>query len=289
MTPKTILIVTGMSGAGKTQVINTIQDQGFYCIDNLPLLLFSKFFELLEAPHGELGSHIALGLDLREASLNLKFPEVLDSLRGSSHLVKIIFVDAEDSVLIRRFSETRRPHPLSPKGSVEEGIAIERSKMAYIREKSDWVINTGSLNVHELRKIVIEKLEGLTSESKMVVNIVSFGFSKGIPPEACLVFDVRFLPNPYFVPELKDYNGKNDKVSSFVLDNQEAVSFLNQIESFLEFLLPLFRKEGKSYLTLAIGCTGGKHRSVAIAEKIFGYLDSKGCYQLNLSHRELKE
>lgn len=289
MTPKTILIVTGMSGAGKTQVINTLQDQGFYCIDNLPLVLFSKFLELLEAPHGELGSHIALGLDLREASLDIRFPEVLATLRKSSHLVKIIFVDAQDAVLIRRFSETRRPHPLSPKGSVEEGIAVERSKMTYIREKSDWVIDTGPLNVHQLRELVVKKLEGLTSENRMVVNIVSFGFSKGIPPESCLVLDVRFLPNPYFVPELKDNNGKNDQVSSFVLDNDEGRAFMEQAEKFLDFLLPKFRKEGKSYLTLAVGCTGGRHRSVAVAERLFRYLEAKGTYQMNIIHRELKE
>jgi RNase adapter protein RapZ len=289
MTPKTILIVTGMSGAGKSQVIKTLQDQGFYCIDNLPLLLFSKFLELLEAPHGELGSNIALGLDLREASLNVKFPEVLASLRKSSHLVKIIFIDARDEVLIRRFSETRRPHPLSPKGSVEEGIAIERSKMVYIREKSDWVIDTGNMNVHQLRETILKKLEGLTAESKMVVNIISFGFSKGIPPEASLVFDVRFLPNPYFVPKLKDHSGKNAKVAEYVLDNEEGISFLDHLEKFLDFLLPLFQKEGKSYLTLAIGCTGGMHRSVAIAEKIFKYLKTKGPYLLNINHRELKE
>jgi len=289
MTPKTILIVTGMSGAGKTQVINAIQDQGFYCIDNLPLALFSKFLDLLEAPHGELGSHIVLGLDLREASLNVKFPEVLASLGKSSHAVKIIFVDAEDKVLIRRFSETRRPHPLSPKGSVEEGIAIERSKMAYIREKSDWVIDTGGLNVHQLRELVIRKLEGLTSENKMVVNIVSFGFSKGIPPESCLVFDVRFLPNPYFVPELKDYDGRNEKIAEYVLDSEDSKEFLRQLEGFLDFLLPRFLKEGKSYLTLAVGCTGGRHRSVAIAEKVFSHLHDIGSYQVNISHRELKE
>ncbi|HPA27124.1 MAG TPA: RNase adapter RapZ [Acidobacteriota bacterium] len=289
MTPKTILIVTGMSGAGKTQVINTLQDQGFYCIDNLPLILFSKFLELLEAPHDELGSHIALGLDLREANLDLRFPEVLASLRKSSHLVKIIFVDAEDAVLIRRFSETRRPHPLSPKGSVEEGIAVERSKMTYIREKSDWTIDTGPLNVHQLRELVVRKLEGLTSENRMVVNIVSFGFSKGIPAESCLVLDVRFLPNPYFVPELKDNDGRNGLVSSYVLDNDEGKTFLGQAENFLDFLLPRFRKEGKSYLTLAVGCTGGRHRSVAVAERLFRYLSAKGAYQMNVIHRELKE
>lgn len=289
MTTKTILIVTGMSGAGKTHVINTLQDQGFYCIDNLPLPLFSKFLELLEAPHGELGSHIALGLDLREASLDEKFPEMLASLMKSSHLVRIIFVDAEDRVLIRRFSETRRPHPLSPRGSVEDGIAVERSKMTYIREKSDWVIDTSALNVHQLRAVVIKKLEGLTAASRMVVNIVSFGFSKGIPPESCLVFDVRFLPNPYFVPELRDLTGINESVSAFVLDNDEGKNFLFQLESFLDFLLPRFQKEGKSYLTLAVGCTGGRHRSVAIAERIFSYLEAKGSFLLNISHRELKE
>ncbi|MCX7830315.1 MAG: RNase adapter RapZ [Acidobacteria bacterium] len=262
---KTILIVTGMSGAGKTQVINTLQDSGFFCIDNLPLALFSKFLELLATPSGELGSLVSLGLDLREGNLDEKFPEVLELLQKSGHTTKIIFVDASDEVLLRRFVETRRPHPLSPKGSVQEGIAIERRRMALIREKSNYVIDTSHFNIHQLREEVLRHLETLSLESKMVINILSFGFSKGIPQEASLVFDVRFLPNPYFVPELKELDGRDSRVADFVLKDEEGKLFVEKLKDFIDFLLPRFQKEGKAYLTIGIGCTGGRHRSVAIA------------------------
>lgn len=286
---KTILIVTGMSGAGKTQVINTLQDSGFFCIDNLPLALFSKFLELLANPSGELGSLVSLGLDLREGNLDEKFPEVLELLHKSGHITKIIFIDASDDVLLRRFIETRRPHPLSPKGSVQEGIAIERRRMALIREKSNFVIDTSNFNIHQLKEEVLRHLETLSLESKMVINIVSFGFSKGIPSEASLVFDVRFLPNPYFIPELKELDGRNKQVADFVLKNEEGRIFVEKLQDFIDFLLPHFQKEGKAYLTIGIGCTGGRHRSVAIANSIYTYLKEKNIYEVNLRHNELKE
>jgi len=286
---KTILIVTGMSGAGKTQVINTLQDNGFFCVDNLPLALFSKFLELLATPSGELGSFVALGLDLREGNLDEKFPEVLELLQKSGHTTKIIFIDASDDVLLRRFVETRRPHPLSPKGSVKEGISIERRRMAFIREKSDYVLDTSNFNIHQLREEVLRRLETLSLEARMVINIVSFGFSKGIPPEASLVFDVRFLPNPYFVPELKELDGRNSKVSNFVLQCDDGKIFLKKLEDFLDFLLPKFQKEGKAYLTIGIGCTGGRHRSVAISKAIYDYLKEKNIYDINLKHNEIEE
>ncbi|NMB99599.1 MAG: RNase adapter RapZ [Thermoanaerobaculaceae bacterium] len=286
---KTILIVTGMSGAGKTQVINTLQDNGFFCIDNLPLALFSKFLELLATPSGELGSFVALGLDLREGNLDEKFPEVLELLQKSGHTTKIIFVDASDDVLLRRFVETRRPHPLSPKGSVQEGISTERRRMEFIREKSDYLIDTSHFNIHQLREEVLRHLETLSLEARMVVNIVSFGFSKGMPPEASLIFDVRFLPNPYFVPDLKDLDGRDSKVSNFVLQSEEGKLFLEKLKDFLDFLLPRFQKEGKAYLTIGIGCTGGRHRSVAIAKEIYNYLKEKNLYDVNLRHNEIEE
>lgn len=286
---KTILIVTGMSGAGKTQVINTLQDNGFFCVDNLPLALFSKFLELLATPSGELGSFIALGLDLREENLDEKFPEVLELLHKSGHTTKIIFVDANDAVLLRRFVETRRPHPLSPKGSVKEGILTERRRMAFIREKSDYIVDTSHFNIHQLREEVLRHLETLSLESRMVINIVSFGFSKGIPPEASLVFDVRFLPNPYFVSDLKELDGRDSRVSEFVLQGTEGKVFLEKLKNFLDFLLPRFQKEGKAYLTIAIGCTGGKHRSVAISKAIYDYLKEKNIYDVNLNHTEIEE
>lgn len=286
---KTILIVTGMSGAGKTQVINTLQDNGFFCIDNLPLALFSKFLELLATPSGELGSLISLGLDLREGNLDEKFPEVVELLQKSGNITKIIFVDASDDVLIRRFVETRRPHPLSPKGSVEEGIKIERVRMAFIKEKSNIILDTSHFNIHQLREEVLRHLETLSLESKMVINVLSFGFSKGIPAEASLVFDVRFLPNPYFVSELKELDGRDKRVYDFVLNNEDGKFFVEKLKDFLDFLLPLFQKEGKAYLTIGIGCTGGKHRSVAISEALYFYLKEKNTFEVKLKHKEIEE
>lgn len=286
---KTILIVTGMSGAGKTQVINTLQDSGFFCIDNLPLALFSKFLELLDTPSGELGSLVSLGLDLREGNLDEKFPEVIELLQKSGHTTKIIFVDASNEVLLRRFVETRRPHPLSPKGSVQEGIAIERKRMASIKEKSDFIINTSDFNIHQLREEVLRYLETLSCESKMVINIVSFGFSRGILQDASLIFDVRFLPNPYFVPELKELDGRNPKVADFVIENEEGKMFLNKLIDFIDFLLPRFQKEGKAYLTIGIGCTGGRHRSVAISEAVYQFLKEKNIYEVNIKHKEIED
>lgn len=286
---KTIVIVTGMSGAGKTQVLNTLQDNGFYCIDNLPLLLFKKFMELLDTPSSELGSFIALGLDLREANLDEKFPELIEILKKYSHSTKIIFVDCSEEVLIKRFTETRRPHPLSLKGNVIEGIKVERERLVSIKEQSDVVIDTSNFNIHDLRREIVSLIESLSLEVKLVINLISFGFSKGIPPESSLVFDVRFLPNPYFVSSLKDLSGKDEEVKKYVLESLEGREYFEKVKDFIEYLLPKYQKEGRAYLTISIGCTGGKHRSVAIAEEMYSYLKKNSKYIVRLSHRDIKE
>lgn len=286
---KTILIVTGMSGAGKTQVVNTLQDNGFFCIDNLPIPLFNKLIEILDSPNDEIGRFVALCLDLREGNLDEKFPEIFNLLKKSTLTTKIIFVDASDEVLLRRFIETRRPHPLSLKGSISEGIKLERKRMAFIKDSSDFIIDTTNYNIHQLREEVLKVLEQLYLESKMVVNIVSFGFSRGIPLDSSLLFDVRFLPNPYFIEELKELNGKDERVKNFIFSSEEGKECLNKIKDFIFYILPKYQKEGKHYATISIGCTGGKHRSVAIAEELFKSIKEAFSYEINLIHRELKE
>jgi UPF0042 nucleotide-binding protein len=283
---RTLIIVTGMSGAGKSQVIRILEDAGFYCVERLPLELFSKFLELIEGAGGELGPLVALGLDLREEKLDERFPALYDALKKSPLDVRILFVEASSEVLLRRFSETRRPHPLTPKGSVEEGIQLERARIELIREKSDWIVDTSSLTIHQLKTVIEEGLASLAGSRKLTVNLTSFGFAYGLPPEATLVFDVRFLPNPHFVPELRPLNGEDPAVFDFVCGSPEGKEFLERIEGFLRYLVPRYQKEGKAYLTVAIGCTGGRHRSVAVARRLYDIFREEGGLIVNLHHRD---
>jgi len=286
MKDRSLFIVTGMSGAGKSSVIRTLEDCGFYCVDNLPIALFPKFLELIEGAGDELGNHIALGLDLREGRLDRQFPEVYELLRKSHLNLRILFVNASDATLIKRFSETRRPHPLAPHGTVQDSITQERGRLARIRPLADWVLNTTDLNVHELRKIVRDKVKVLTDASGLIVNLFSFGFSHGLPPEASLVFDVRFLPNPHFVQELRPMTGEDDPVFRYVCDSAEGQEFLERLHAFLSYLIPQYQKEGKSYLTIAVGCTGGRHRSVAVARWLYDTLRKETGLAVNVRHRD---
>ncbi len=286
MSERTLFIVTGMSGAGKSQVIRALEDAGFYCMDNLPLDLFPFFLELLEGARGEMRPFLALGLDLREEELDRRFPALYEALRKSPLRTRILFVEASDEALVRRFSETRRPHPLSPKGSVEQGIALERARLTQIREKSDRIIDTSRLTVHQLKTIVEEEAANFAAVREMTVNFVSFGFAYGLPPESTLVFDVRFLPNPHFVPELRPLDGEDPLVAAYVLDSKEGKEFMGRIEPFLEYLLPQYLREGKSYLSVAVGCTGGRHRSVAVAHRLYDIFRSSAGLSVNLIHRD---
>lgn len=286
MSERTLFIVTGMSGAGKSQVIRALEDAGFYCMDNLPLDLFPFFLELLEGARGEMRPFLALGLDLREEELDRRFPALYEALRKSPLRTRILFVEASDEALVRRFSETRRPHPLSPKGSVEQGIALERARLTQIREKSDRIIDTSRLTVHQLKAIVEEEAANFAAVREMTVNFVSFGFAYGLPPESTLVFDVRFLPNPHFVPELRPLDGEDPLVAAYVLDSKEGKEFMGRLEPFLEYLLPQYLREGKSYLSVAVGCTGGRHRSVAVARRLYDIFRSSAGLSVNLVHRD---
>ena len=261
---KQIIVITGMSGSGKSTAIRALEDAGFFCIDNLPVLLLPKLTELAGGGNIE---RMALVMDVREGIFLKDAPRVLADVRRAGHQVDVLFLDSSDDSLIRRFSETRRRHPLAPEGTVAEGIRAEREALKDLRELADQVIDSSALNVHDLKRMVQGRFspEPTTGPS---LSIMSFGYRYGVPPQADLVFDVRFLPNPYFVPELKGLTGKVPKVSAYVLDRDETQQFLDKVVDLCRFLFPRYQKEGKAYLTVALGCTGGKHRSVALAAEM---------------------
>ncbi|MBJ6760041.1 RNase adapter RapZ [Myxococcaceae bacterium JPH2] len=274
---KQIIVITGMSGSGKTTAIRALEDAGFFCIDNLPVLLLPKLTELAGAGQFE---RMALVVDVREGVFLKDAPRVLADVRRAGHQVDVLFLDSSDDSLLRRFSETRRRHPLAPEGTVAEGIKAERDALRDLRELADQVIDSSALNVHDLKRMVQARFSPEPASGPSL-SIMSFGYRYGVPPQADLVFDVRFLPNPYFVAELKGLTGKNAKVASYVLDRDETQQFLEKIVDLCRFLFPRYQKEGKSYLTVALGCTGGKHRSVAIAQELVRRLaDEHGRVQL---------
>ena len=277
-----LVILTGLSGSGKGSVLNTFEDLGFYCVDNLPVKLIPTFSELYV--EGVEIERAALLVDAREGEQIDKLPTIYRKL-SAEQPATLVFVEASDEVLKRRFSETRRPHPLSHSGSIAEGIAAERHRMAPIRRLADVIIDTSKFTVHELRQFIIDKFQRPGSRP-LLVSVVSFGFRYGIPSDADLVFDVRFLPNPHFVPKLRPFSGKDPKVARYIRSFPQTGEFLRRIESLLSYLIPLYIREGKSYLTVALGCTGGRHRSVALAEVIRRYLQKKK-YSAKVVHRDI--
>lgn len=271
-----IVVISGLSGSGKSTAIHALEDAGFFCIDNLPVLLLPRLTEL--AGHGQM-PRLALVIDARER-LNLKdAPKVLEEVRKSGVRIEVLFLDSGDDALIRRFSETRRRHPLAPDGSVQEGIRLEREALNDLRELADQVIDTTTLTVHDLKRQVQARFAADTSTSP-AISVMSFGYRYGVPPQADLVFDVRFLPNPYFVPELRGMNGRNPQVAAYVLERPDTQALIEKVVEFCRFLFPRYQREGKAYLTVALGCTGGKHRSVAIAHELGKRLQNDGRVQV---------
>ena len=266
--PRTeVVILTGVSGSGKTTALRALEDGGFYCVDNFPIIFLEKLLELSGHTAGKV-SRLALVVDAREQRFLAEAPAVVEDLRRKGADVTVLFFDCSDESLIRRYSETRRRHPLAgDSGSVPDGIAAERRALSGLRATADEVIDTTRLNVHDLKQVVHNRFVGAGADA-MGVTIVSFGFRGGIPAHADLVLDVRFLPNPYFVPELKPFPGTEPRVRDFVLGQEDAGRFLEKVEDLAGFLIPRYRAEGKTYLTVAIGCTGGRHRSVAIAAEL---------------------
>jgi len=280
-----VIIVTGLSGSGKSVAIRALEDNGYFCIDNLPALLIPKFIDLCEG-YNEGITRIALGVDLRAGQFLQALPQVLADMRHAGHHVQVLFFDASDEVLLRRFSETRRPHPLAGEEPVQEGISRERKALEAMRELADKVIDTTDLNVHELKREMEERFCQAPYSRSMNVFLTSFGYKYGIPHDTDMILDVRFLPNPYFVSELRAHDGLETEVEEYVLKNEETRTFLDRLYSLLEFALPLYEREGKSSLTLALGCTGGRHRSVVLVEELHKRLGG-GKFRIHVKHRDI--
>ena len=282
-----VVILTGVSGSGKSTALRALEDAGFYCVDNLPILFLEKLLELSGHTAGEV-SRIALGVDAREGRFLSEAPRIIEEVRQKGSDVQVVFLDASDESLVRRYSETRRRHPLAGEtGTVPDGIAAERHALADLKGIADEVIDTTTLNVHELKRLVTRRFVA-GDGAPLGVTVVSFGFRFGIPTHADMVLDVRFLPNPFFIPELKPFPGTDRRVSEFVLGQPDARAFLDRLAELLAFLLPRYRAEGKSYLTIAIGCTGGKHRSVAVAAALTARLEADG-QPVRLWHRDVEK
>lgn len=281
---KLLVVVTGLSGAGKGTVLKALEDLGFYSVDNLPVSLIGKFGELVRSSPDI--QRAALGVDIREGDALKHFPKVFEDLRAS-YPTKLVFLEADSATLVRRFSETRRPHPLGKAQPLEEAVASEREHMEPIRGLADFVIETTKFNVHDLRAHVQTLMSG-SEEQGLVIYVNSFGFRNGVPTDADLVFDVRFLPNPNYIAEMKHLTGRHPKVAAYIRSFPRTQQFLGKVEDLLEFLLPHYIKEGKSYLTIAFGCTGGQHRSVMMAEDIAKRLTKQG-YSVRKSHRDVKK
>jgi UPF0042 nucleotide-binding protein len=280
---KQIVVITGMSGSGKSTAVRALEDAGFFCIDNLPAPLLLKVTEL-----GGDNRRLAFVMDVREGNFLRDAPKVLDEARRAGHQVQVLFLDASDEALLRRYSETRRKHPLAMTGSAAEGIQREREALKELREQSQHVLDTSAMTVHELRRQLQTRF-GVEGTNAMAVTFLSFGFKYGVPSNADLVFDVRFLPNPYYVPDLKPLTGRDEPVARYVLDRPETQAFLTQVKELLDFLLPHYQREGKAYLTVAVGCTGGKHRSVTLARELFKAFEKQSHVAAQVFDRDVEK
>ena len=280
-----LVIVTGMSGAGKTIDLKMLEDIGFYCVDNLPISLVDKFVQLVS--EGTSIEKAALGLDIRSGEELGNLDEILENWRRSNVDVQVLFLDANDAVLIKRYKETRRTHPLAGAGRLENGIEKEREKLAFLKREADYIIDTSMLLTRELRK-ELEKIFLQDARYKnMYVTVLSFGFKYGIPEDADLVFDVRFLPNPYYDEHLRPLTGQVQAVRDYVMQGGTADAFLKKLYDMIDFLLPNYINEGKNQLVIAVGCTGGKHRSVTIARALYEHLEAAGEYGIRIDHRDI--
>ena len=280
------VVVTGMSGGGKSTTLKMLEDMGFYCVDNLPVSLVEKFVELISLPNSEI-SKVALGLDVRSDQSFENTTKILGQLKSKGYSFDILFLEADENVLIKRYKETRRIHPLAMEGRVEDGVRRERKVLEGVRKNADYVIDTTHLLTRELK----EELERIFLENgeynNLMVTVMSFGFKHGIPVDADLVFDVRFLPNPFYIDQLKEKTGNDSEVQQYVMGFEEAETFMVKLVDMIGFLIPNYVKEGKYSLVVAIGCTGGRHRSVTLANELYQRIKSKGSYGVKLFHRDV--
>ena len=282
------VIVTGMSGAGKSTALKMLEDMGYFCVDNLPVQLMPKFAEMLMLPDAEI-SQAALGVDIRNGQALDGIEEQLSHMDDQGIQYEILFLDARDNVLVKRYKETRRQHPLGGIGRVDIGIAKERERIAFLKMRATYILDTSKMLTRELK----QELEKIFVEGKefknLYISVMSFGFKYGIPQDADLVFDVRFLPNPYYIEGLKEKTGNDREVQEYVLDNERAQTFVEKLEELMDFLLPNYILEGKNQLVIGIGCTGGKHRSVTLANVLYRHMEKKENYGVRIEHRDIEK
>jgi len=285
MTTMRMVIVTGLSGSGRSAALKAFEDMGYYCVDNLPLSLLKAFFDFSQRTEE---AHLsAIGIDIREKDFPGKFPALYRELTAEGGTIEMLFLDASDHALVRRFSETRRPHPLG-RGVTPliDGIRQERSALSEVRKLADRVIDTTDYTIHDLRQAVERIYAGWDASRPMVITLVTFGYKFGVPYDLDLMFDLRFLPNPHFVPELRPLTGEDQRIRDYVMEKPDSTEFLSRLLAFLEYLLPRYKSEGKSYLTIGFGCTGGRHRSVALSVLVAERLRLQG-YDVTIKHREI--
>lgn len=283
-----IIIVTGMSGAGKSTALNVLEDEGYYCVDNMPISLMPKFAELADGHNQDKGyNNIALGIDIRSGHSLAELDSVLDYMKEKKYEYTIVFLESSDEVLIKRYKETRRAHPLAKDGRVDKAIMLEREQLKFLKQRADVIIDTSQLLTREFKEELEKIVLGRKEFNNLMVTVLSFGFKYGIPSDADIVFDVRFLPNPYYVEELRPLTGNDKKIQDYVMKAPEAEEFLERVDGLIQFLLPNYVKEGKSSLVIAVGCTGGKHRSVTLANAIAKRL-SKTPYGCKVEHRDIE-
>ena len=280
------VIVTGMSGAGKSTALKMLEDMGYFCVDNLPIALLPKFAELAHAPGSDI-SQVAVGVDIRNGRSLDEMASVLENLKASGVAYQILYLEASDEVLVKRYKETRRAHPLAKQGRVEDGIRLEREKLLYLKENATYILDTSQLLTRELKKALEQILVEEKNFKNLMITVLSFGFKYGIPNDCDLVFDVRFLPNPSDVDGLKYKTGNDEEVQDFVMDYEISHIFLDKLVDMLNFLIPNYILEGKNQLVIGIGCTGGKHRSVTLANKLFEALSDRSEYGVRLEHRDV--
>ncbi len=281
-----LVVLSGPSGSGKSTALNVLEDLGYYCVDNLPTTLLPKFLELF-SQSAEI-TKVATVVDVREKEFLKDFPSIFRSVKKAGCNAELIFLEADDEVLSRRFSETRRRHPIDNVATPMEGISIERELLVEVKATADEIIDTSAFNVHELKEHMLEHFKTLDGVHAMSISLISFGFRYGVPADADIVMDVRFLPNPYFIDEFKGLSGEDEAVRNFVLSKQETKGFIERFTALLTYLIPLYSKEGKSYLKVAIGCTGGKHRSVSIVESLSRSAASN-YGKCTIKHRDIKK
>ena len=282
-----LVIVTGLSGAGKSTALKMLEDARYFCVDNLPIPLMSKFVSLMAGMQGEDVQNAAIGIDARSGRDLRELEKVLEQLGEAGYEFEILFLDAEDKVLVKRYKESRRSHPLALNGRVDDGIRQERRKTEFLRKRADYIIDTTHLLTRELKKELNNIFVDNGKFSNMMISVLSFGFKYGIPEDADLVFDVRFLPNPYYVDELRPLTGQDEGVFDYVMDNEIARQFAAKLDDMVKFLIPNYAKEGKTSLVIAIGCTGGKHRSVTLARVLYDRLIETKEYGIRLEHRDI--